>query len=155
MRTERTAWQATMVASPLRNEIHVCTSPNPLWMSGESRVEARAYLESADFHGALQAVRRLMARSHAAADVSFAAKLLKEMTQQGAEEVGLKVLRTHIARSTTIEPVLPYIVVENALRGLWLDVKVGGYGSFFEELSRSGAQPRALRCRTWCSCSSM
>jgi FkbH-like protein len=101
----------------------------------EARVEARASLESADFYGALQAVRRLMARPHTAADVSFAAKLLKEMTRQGAEDAGLKVLRTYIARSTTIEPVLPYIVVENALRGLWLDVTVGGYGSFFEELS--------------------
>ena len=101
----------------------------------ESRAQARSSLESADFRGTLQAIRQLMADPHSAADVSFAASLLKQMTQQGAEEAGLKVLRTFIVRSTTVEPLLPYIVVENALLGLWLEVNVGGYGSFFDELS--------------------
>ncbi len=101
----------------------------------ESRAEARVLLESGDFRGVLRAIRRLMAHAHTAADVAFAASLLKEMTPQGAEQAGLKVLRTFIARSTTIEPVLPHVIVESALRGLRLDVTIGGYGSFFEELS--------------------
>lgn len=102
----------------------------------EARAEARVLFETGDFRGVLRAIRRLMAQAHTVADVSFAAALVKELMPQGAaEQAGLKVLRTFIARSTTIEPILPHIIVESALRGLRLDVTIGGYGSFFEELS--------------------
>ena len=43
-------------------------------------------------------------------------------------------LRTFVARSVTVEPMLPQIVVEGVLAGLALDVRVGGFGSWMDEL---------------------
>ncbi|WP_419805750.1 HAD-IIIC family phosphatase [Terriglobus sp.] len=47
---------------------------------------------------------------------------------------GHRELRTFIARSVSLEPVLPFLQIEAALDGFVLRAELGGYGSFMDEL---------------------
>ncbi len=48
--------------------------------------------------------------------------------------LGHKPLKTFFVRSVTVEPILPALHVEAALRGLLLDVEAGGFGSYMDDL---------------------
>ena len=57
---------------------------------------------------------------------------------------GYKRLKTFIVRSVTVEPVLPFLTVEAVLAGYVLELEVGGYGSYMDEmLNPQGALSKA------------
>ncbi len=93
--------------------------------------------------GFKEALRTLTAPGQGAGSFAFAASRLKALGSEGAKASGLKPLRVYIARSVTVEPLLQNLVVHAALSGLWLDVAVGGYGSFIDDLMN----PDGALCR--------
>ncbi len=88
-------------------------------------------------------LRSLLEISNRPADYAFAAARLRGLSAEKAGHAGLKHLRTYLARSVTIETFQPYLVVQAALGGLWLDVSMGGYGSFIDDLTN----PDGALCR--------
>jgi len=78
-------------------------------------------------------------------DYAFAAARLRELQTQGARSALLKPLRTYVARSVTVEPFLPQLMVHAAAAGLWLDITVGGYGSFIDDLMNPSGALHALQ----------
>ncbi len=93
--------------------------------------------------GVCEAVRALMAAGETIGDYSFAAARLKKLGKEGAGKSGLKPIRTYIARSVTVEPLLPHLMVEGVAGGIWLEIEVGGYGSFIDDLMN----PSGALCR--------
>jgi FkbH-like protein len=69
------------------------------------------------------------------ADYSFLAARLRELGSDGAKTAGMRVQRTFVARSITVEPLLPQILVEAFLMGLYLDCEIGSYGGFIDDLT--------------------
>ena len=67
------------------------------------------------------------------ADVSFCATAFRKLGS-ALRAAGHKPLRTFLVRSVTVEPILPTLQVEAVLHGYVLDVEVGGYGSYMDEL---------------------
>ncbi len=80
----------------------------------------------------LRQARDLLALGKAT-DIAFCATAFKKL---GAEliEQGYRPLKTYIVRSVTVEPILPSLHVEAVLGGYVLDLEVGGYGSYMEEM---------------------
>jgi FkbH-like protein len=109
-----------------------------------ARQEIKEAAQRQDSPALLAGVRRLVEAGTRPADVAFAATRLTALGTDGARPAGLIPLRTFCARSVTVEPFLPHLVVHGAIAGLLLDVRVGGYGSFADELlNPDGAIARA------------
>ncbi len=83
---------------------------------------------------AVKAARQLLAASSRPSDVLFCATAFSTMADALAKQLGARRLRTCIVRSVTLEPVLPSLAVEAALENYVLDIQVGGYGSYVDEL---------------------
>ena len=66
-------------------------------------------------------------------DVQLCATAFKTISVELGQE-GWRRLRTFVVRSVTVEPVLPFLHVEAVLAGYVLDVEVGGFGSYMDEL---------------------
>ena len=79
-------------------------------------------------------VRDLTAMSARPADVSFCATRLNGMADAVVKQLGAKRLRTYVVRSVTVEPIIPYLSLEAAQAGYVLDLHVGGYGSYVDEI---------------------
>jgi FkbH-like protein len=101
------------------------------------RQETRRFIKEAvsqrDASTALRLTRTLLT-SGKAADVMFCASALTDLAEELKTQLGAKRLKTHIVRSVTVEPILPTITVEAALSNYVLDLHVGGYGSWVDEL---------------------
>jgi FkbH-like protein len=54
-------------------------------------------------------------------------------------QLGARKLKTYIVRSVTVEPVLPFLTTEAVLSNYLLDLRVGGYGSYVDEMLNSGS----------------
>ncbi len=67
-------------------------------------------------------------------DVIYTASRIKELEPAAAKELGLKTVQTWCARSVTVEPIVPYLITHAAMAGLRIDIKLGGYGSFIDEM---------------------
>lgn len=78
--------------------------------------------------------RRLLAASRKPADVMFCASSFAGIAEALREQLGVKPLKTYLVRSVTVEPVIPFLSVEAVLSGYVLDLQVGGYGSYVDEL---------------------
>jgi FkbH-like protein len=91
----------------------------------------------------IESLRQLFALTGGLGDYAFAAARLKELGAAGAKKSGLKPLRTYVARSVTVEPFLPLLAVHAALSGMWLELAIGGYGSFIDDLMN----PDGALCR--------
>lgn len=89
-------------------------------------------------------LRQLPRQPLSPADFASLGRAIAGLGEAGARAAGLRPLRTFIVRSVTVEPWLPHLIVWGAQAGLWLDVTVGGYGSFIDELMNpEGALGRA------------
>jgi FkbH-like protein len=99
------------------------------------REEIRGAVERGDGRSFRQALHELAEHGLMPADYSFLASRLKELGSRGAERAGFKCQRTFLARSVTIEPLLPYILVEAALIGLYLECEIGSYGGFIDDFT--------------------
>ena len=83
---------------------------------------------TADARSVLADCRTLVDRSDSPADMAFCCNTLR-----GAVE-GARSLRTFVVRSVTMEPMLLNLKVEAALAGYALELRVGGFGSYAEEM---------------------
>jgi FkbH-like protein len=77
---------------------------------------------------------RELLQSGKSADTAFCASAFKSIGDALVEQEGYKRLKTYVVRSVTIEPMLPALTVEAVLAGYVLDVDVGGYGSYMDEM---------------------
>jgi len=97
----------------------------------------QAMRDAASTHDAAAVVasgRRLLSASSTLVDVKFCASVFAENTAAIKDQLKARSLKTFIVRSVTVEPVLPFLAVEAVLANLVLDLRVGGFGSYFDEL---------------------
>lgn len=87
-----------------------------------------------DARGAVAACRELLRRSGNPTDVNFCAGNLKAMAEGLRGMEGIRALRTYVVRSVTMEPMLPNLTMEALLSGYLLELEVGGYGSYLQEM---------------------
>lgn len=83
--------------------------------------------------------RKLLAASSKPADVMFCASAFAEIGDALKEQLGARRLKAYIVRSVTVEPLLPFLAVEAALANYSLDMQVGGYGSYIDEMLSPGS----------------
>ncbi|HVC89177.1 MAG TPA: HAD-IIIC family phosphatase [Acidobacteriaceae bacterium] len=81
----------------------------------------------------LAITRRLLSVSTKPADHIICASSLARIPD-AIHQLGARRLRTFWVRSVTVEPYIPYVVVEAALNGFMMEFETGGYGSFADEL---------------------
>jgi FkbH-like protein len=87
-----------------------------------------------DASAAVLNARKLLASSNKPADVMFCASTFAEMAGALASQPGAKRLKVHVVRSVTVEPMLPFFTTEAVLSNFVLDLQVGGYGSYVDEM---------------------
>lgn len=101
------------------------------------RQQTRSLLKEAvsrrDAVSAVNHAKALLA-SGKPADTMFCASSFANLSDALVEQMTAKRLKTYIVRSVTVEPILPSLTVEAALSGYVLDIQVGGYGSYFDEM---------------------
>ncbi len=106
-------------------------------LSELDRQETRRALKAASSGGqAVEAVKlaRELIRSGKPADTMFCASAFDGLKETLVKDAGCKRIKTFIVRSVTIEPVLPFLAVEAVLSGCVLDVEIGGFGSYIDEM---------------------
>jgi FkbH-like protein len=86
-----------------------------------------------DAGAAVDCGRQLLAASNKATDVSFCASSFAAIAD-ALKHNGAKALKTFVVRSVTVEPILPFLATEAVLANYVLDLQVGGYGSYVDEL---------------------
>jgi len=113
----------------------------------ENRSEIRAarerFREATETNGEIPgSLCDLFAATDGMGDYAYAAARLRELGPEGARSCGWKPVRAYIARSVTVEPLLPHLTVHAALGGIWLEIVLGGYGSFIDDLMN----PQGVLC---------
>jgi FkbH-like protein len=83
---------------------------------------------------AVTLARKLLATFGKAADVMFCASTFTGIANALTSQLSAKRLKTYIVRSITIEPILPFLTTEAVLSNYVLDLSIGGYGSYVDEL---------------------
>ena len=83
---------------------------------------------------AIRCARKLVDGSNKPADVMFCASALAGIADAIQDQLGARPLRTYIVRSVTVEPILPFLATEAVFSYYVLDLEVGGYGSYADEL---------------------
>ena len=86
-----------------------------------------------DASATLRLARELL-RSGRPADAMFCASTFKSMKEALVNQAGCRPLKTFIVRSVTVEPILPFLTVESVLAGYVLDIEIGSYGAYMDEL---------------------
>jgi FkbH-like protein len=89
---------------------------------------------SRDAGTAVRCARTLVATVNKPADVMFCASVFAGIAEFIQCQPGARTLKTYVVRSVTVEPILPFLTVEAVLSNYVLDLKVGGYGSYADEL---------------------
>ena len=87
-----------------------------------------------DASAAVQYGRQLLAASNKPADVMFCASAFAGLSDVLLNQRVAKSLKVYVVRSVTVEPILPYLATEAVLSNYVLDLRVGGYGSYVDEL---------------------
>ncbi len=101
------------------------------------RREVRGAVAVRDGSAALAACRELLKTDHAT-DVFFCGSQLRKVSDAFRQMDSVRQLRTYVVRSVTVEPMLPYLTTEALLAGYLLEVELGGYGSYSEEMMDAG-----------------
>ena len=87
-----------------------------------------------DASATVQYGRQLLAASNKPADVMFCASAFTGISDVLLNQRVAKSLKVYVVRSVTVEPILPYLATEAVLSNYVLDLRVGGYGSYVDEL---------------------
>lgn len=98
------------------------------------RSDVKAAVAAGDARAAVAVCRDLLSRSGNPTDMNFCAGNLKQMTEILQKTEGIRPLRTFLVRSVTLEPMLPNLFVEALLSGYLLELEMGGYGSYMQEM---------------------
>ena len=98
--------------------------------SDPERQELRRSIKEAaarqDASAAVRHGRTLLAASNKPADVMFCASAFAGIADALKSQLGARRLKTHIVRSVTVEPILPFLAAEAVLANYVLDLQVGG-----------------------------
>src|SRR5271154_871772 len=90
-----------------------------------------------DAIAAVRCARTLLEASGKPAEVMFCASSFARIADALKDQPGARRLKTYVVRSVTVEPILPYLSVEAALSNYVLDLQVGSYGSYVDEMLNS------------------
>jgi FkbH-like protein len=99
--------------------------------------------EAASRHDAaalVTASRNLVSISSKSADFMFCAAAIARVADQICDQLGARRLKTYVVRSVTVEPIFPLLTIEAVLSNYLLDLRVGGYGSYADELLNPSSQ---------------
>ena len=111
--------------------------------SDSERLELRRCMKDAVVRQDAAAVvdfgRRLLASSGKPADVMFCASTFAAISASLNSQLGARSLKTYVVRSVTVEPLIPFLATEAVLSNFVLDLQVGGYGSYVDELLNSAS----------------
>jgi len=106
--------------------------------SDSERQELRRRIKDAvsrrDARSAVQYSRTLLAASAKPADVMFCASAFAGIADALAQQPAARRLKAYVVRSVTVEPILPFLATEAVLSNYVLDIQVGGYGSYVDEM---------------------
>jgi FkbH-like protein len=109
--------------------------------SDSERQELRRLIKDAvsrqDAGSAVQYGRTLIASSSKPADVMFCASAFAGIADALAQQTAARRLKVYVVRSVTVEPILPFLTTEAVLSNYVLDIEVGGYGSYVDEMLNS------------------
>ncbi|MDW5267498.1 MULTISPECIES: HAD family hydrolase [Acidobacteriaceae] len=102
------------------------------------RLELRSSIKEAvarqDVSAVVAQARILLTLSSKPGDVMFCANTFAGMTDAIEAQLGAKRLKTYLVRSVTVEPILPFLMTEALFSNYLLDLHVGGYGSYVDEM---------------------
>jgi FkbH-like protein len=98
------------------------------------RLSIKEAVRRNDAAGTVEHVRRLLAESTRPTDVMFSASSFSKVADAIQEQLGARRLRTYVVRSVTIEPILPYLTTEATLSNYLMEVEIGGYGSYMDDM---------------------
>ncbi|WP_158943842.1 HAD family hydrolase [Granulicella sp. S190] len=100
----------------------------------ELRRKIKEAVAAQNASAAVQHGRSLLAASSKPSDVVFCASAFTSIDDSLTNQLRAKRLKTYIVRSITIEPILPFLTTESVLSNYVLDLHVGGYGSYVDEM---------------------
>jgi FkbH-like protein len=107
-------------------------------LNDAERLELRQSIKDAasrqDAGVVVQKGRQLLATSAKPADAAFCASAFAEVSEALKTQLGAKELKVHIVRSATVEPLTPFLSTQAVLSNFILDLKIGGYGSYVDDL---------------------
>jgi len=98
----------------------------------ETRRHLKAAVAARKADDVVRYARELLC-SNKAADAMFCASAFNAIAKELVEQ-GYRRLKTYIVRSVTMEPILPSLTVEALLSGYVMDISLGGYGSYINEM---------------------
>ena len=99
----------------------------------ELRRNFKDAVSNEDAGSAVRHGRTLLA-SGKPADVMFCASAFARISDALARQPTVKRLKAYVVRSVTVEPLLPFLTTEAVLSNFVLDLQVGGYGSYVDEM---------------------
>src|SRR5260370_4622303 len=106
--------------------------------SDSERQELRRLIKDAvsrrDASSAVQYGGAFLAASGKPADVMFCASAFGGIADALAQQPAARRLKAFVVRSVTVEPILPFLTTEAVLSNYVLDLQVGGYGSYVDEM---------------------
>jgi FkbH-like protein len=100
----------------------------------ELRRQIKDSARNRDAGTAIQCAKKLVDGSNKPADVMFCASALAGIADAIQDQLSARPLRTYIVRSVTVEPILPFLATEATFSNYVLDLELGGYGSYADEL---------------------
>lgn len=78
--------------------------------------------------------RDLLDASGKPADAMFCVSAFADIADAMKKQLGTRRLRAYVVRSVTVEPILPFLATEAVLSNYFLDIEMGGYGSYIDEM---------------------
>ena len=99
----------------------------------ELRRNFKDAVSNEDAGSAIRYGRTLLA-SGKPADIMFCASAFTRIADALSRQPAAKRLKAYIVRSVTVEPILPFLTTEAVLSNFVLDLQVGGYGSYVDEM---------------------
>ena len=98
------------------------------------RQSIKTSIEQKSAVSAIRDARRLVYISSKAVDVMFCASAFGRVSDAIHAQVGARKLKAFVVRSVTVEPIAPFISVEGVLSNYLLEIRMGGFGSYADEL---------------------
>ncbi len=98
------------------------------------RRSVREAVSNCDAGAVIRYAQGLLTDSNKPADVMFCASAFAKIADAIRDQLGARFLRTFVVRSVTVEPIRPFLSVEAVLSNYVLDLQLGGYGSYADEL---------------------
>jgi FkbH-like protein len=100
----------------------------------ELRLRIKEAVSRRDASSAVRYSRTLLATFGKPADVMFCASTFAGIADVLAQQPQARRLKAYVVRSVTVEPILPFLTTEAVLSNFVLDLQVGGYGSYVDEM---------------------